>query len=89
MTLVTSGAMGTFVTKNVGTGITVIVSGLSLYRSRCGQLQLERADDTADITPAALQVTGITAMSKTYDGKTTATLDTSAATLVGVTRRTR
>src|SRR5690606_17113974 len=39
---------------------------------------------TLTVAPANLSVAGVTALNKTYDGTTTATLDTSAASLVGV-----
>ena len=39
---------------------------------------------SADITPAALTVSGVSANTKSYDGTTTATLTTSSATLSGV-----
>ena len=39
---------------------------------------------TADITPAPLTVSGITANNKVYDGSTTATFDTSTQALKGV-----
>src|SRR6185437_10806008 len=39
---------------------------------------------SADITRAGLAVTGVTASDKTYDGDTTATLDTTNAALTGV-----
>jgi hypothetical protein len=41
-------------------------------------------DLTASITPLGLTVSGITAADKPYDGTTSATLDTTAAALVGV-----
>ncbi len=84
VTLVTTGAMGAFATPDVGTGITVIVSGLSLSGADAGNYSLSEPTTTADITPATLTVTGITAANKIYDGTTAAVLTTSGATLVGV-----
>ena len=79
VTLVTSGAMGAFATKNVGTGIIVIVSGLSLSGADASNYSLTEPTTTADITAVMLTVTGITADNKTYDGTTAATLDTTGA----------
>jgi trimeric autotransporter adhesin len=84
VTLLTSGATGSFATAHVGAGITVIVSGLLLTGADAGNYSLSQPTTTADITPAALNVNGITAANKTYDRTTAATLDTSAATLLGV-----
>ena len=83
VTLVTSGAIGTFATPNVGTGITVLISGLSLSGADAGNYALTEPTTTANITPAAVDVNGITAANKTYNGSTTATLNTSGAVLVG------
>ncbi|MEI7463600.1 MAG: YDG domain-containing protein, partial [Candidatus Taylorbacteria bacterium] len=41
-------------------------------------------DQSFSVTTKSLTVTGITAESKPYDGNTTATIDTTGATLVGV-----
>ena len=78
MTLDTSGATGTFATKDVGTGKTVTVSGLSLTGADAGNYILTPPTTTANITAATLTVTGITASDKVYDGTTDATLDTAA-----------
>ncbi len=84
VTLVTTGAMGMFATPDVGTGITVIVSGLSITGADVPNYSLNEPTTTANITPAQLDVTGITADNRPYDGMTDATLHTSAATLEGV-----
>ena len=81
MTLNTSGAKGTFASPNVGTGITVIVSGLMLGGADAVNYTLTEPTTTANIMPAALDVNGITASSKTYNGTTAAALDTSGAML--------
>jgi hypothetical protein len=80
----TSSAAGTFSDKNVGTGKTVTVSGLALSGADAGNYTVTQPTTTADITAKALTVSGITANNKVYDGSTTATLNTSAAALVGV-----
>ena len=84
VTLSTSGATGTFASKDVGTGITVTVAGLTISGAQAGDYTLTQPTTTANITPAGLTVSGITAANKVYNANTTATLNTSGATLVGV-----
>ena len=79
-----AGATGTFASQNVGTGITVTVTGLTLDGPEAGDYTLTQPATAASITPAMLSVSGITAASKVYDASTTATLNTSSATLEGV-----
>jgi len=80
----TAGASGTFGNKNVGTGKTVTVSGLTISGTDAGNYTLTQPTTTANITPKELTVTGITANNKVYDGTATATLNTASATLIGV-----
>ncbi len=82
--LKTSGATGTFAFANVGTGITVTVAGLTISGAQAGDYTLSEPTTTANITPASLTVTGITAANKVYNASTAATLNTSSAALVGV-----
>src|SRR5207253_2894760 len=84
VTLTSTGATGTFASKDVGTGITVTVSGLTLGGAQAGDYTLTQPTTTANITPATLTVTGITAANKVYDGTTKATLNTATAALAGV-----
>ena len=84
VTLLTSGSTGTFVSKDVANGITVTVTGLTISGAQAGDYTLTEPTPTADITPATLTVTGVTADNKVYDSTTTATLDTGSASLVGV-----
>ena len=84
VTLDTSGAMGTFASKDVGTGITVTINGLALGGPQAGNYMLVEPSTTANITPAMLTVTGITADDKAYDGTTAATLNTGGAMLMGL-----
>ena len=84
VTLNTGGATGTFASKNVGTAITVTVAGLTISGAQAGDYTLTQPTTTANITPAGLTVSGITAANKVYNANTTATLNTSGATLVGV-----
>jgi len=66
VTLNTTGALGNFVSKNVGTGVTVDVSGLMLGGADAADYTYS-ATTTANITPASLMVTAV-ANTKTYDG---------------------
>jgi hypothetical protein len=84
VTLSTSGATGTFASKDAGAGVTVTVSGLTLAGSQAGDYTLTPTTTTANITPAALTVTGITANNKVFDGTTAATLNMAGASLAGV-----
>ena len=71
---------GTFASKNVGTGEAVTVSGYALSGTDAGNYTLvEPTGLTANITPAPLAVTGLTADSKVYDATTDATLSGTAA----------
>jgi len=81
----TLGATGAFADKNVGTGKTVTISGVSLDGNDADNYAISPDPTaTADISEAPLTVTGITASDKVYDGNTDATLDTDSAVLVGV-----
>ena len=73
-----SGPSGLFADKNVGTGKTVTISGIALTGTDLDNYELTSTTATAsaDITARALTVSGISAVNKTYDGSTTATLDT-------------
>ncbi len=84
VTLGTSGATGTFADKIVGNGKTVTVSGLTISGSSSGNYSLSQPTTTASITPKPLTVTGISANNKTYDGSSSASLNTSAASLAGI-----
>ena len=82
--LSTAAAAGAFTPDgNVGIGKTVQVSGLTVSGSATNNYTLTQPTATADITAAGLTVTGITANSKTYDGTTSASLNTGGAALVG------
>ncbi len=86
VTLNTKNASGVFASRNAGIGITVIVSGLTIAGPAvtAGDYTLTQATTTANITPAALTVTGLTASNKVYDGTTAAILNTNNAKLLGV-----
>ena len=67
-------ATATFANKNVGTGKTVSVSGMSISGTDAGNYTFNTtASTTADITARALTVTA-TGVNKRYDGNTTATV---------------
>ena len=79
-----NGGTVAFDNKDVGNDKTVTFNGLSLTGADAGNYILTLPTTTANITPAPLTVTGITASNKVYDGTTDATIDTTSATLVGV-----
>jgi filamentous hemagglutinin family protein len=83
LTLATGSASGAFGDKNVGTGKTVTVSGLTLGGSDAGNYSLGSYTTTANITAKAVSATGITANSKVYDALLGATLNTGSAALSG------
>lgn len=84
VSLVTSGATGTFADKNIGAGKTVTISGLALSGGSSANYSLAQPAATASITAASLTVSGVTANNKIYDGNMTATLNTAGASLNGV-----
>jgi filamentous hemagglutinin family protein len=65
---------GSFANKNVGTGKTVTVGGLSLSGADAGNYTLSAVTTNADITAKTLTVGGLSAVHKVYDGATLATL---------------
>ncbi len=69
VTLSTTGAIGTFVSKNVGTNISVTTSGFTIGGPQAGNYSLVQPTTTANITPAPLTVTA-TPNAKSYDGTT-------------------
>lgn len=73
-------ASATFLDKNVGTGKSVTVAGYTISGSDAGNYTLvQPAGLSANITPADLNVGGLTAANKVYDGNRTATLSGTAA----------
>ena len=76
VTLDVSSAAGTFASKDVGSGITVAISGLSLAGADAGNYSLTQPSTTASITKKSLTVTGITADDKVYDGGKVAVIHT-------------
>ena len=85
VTLVSAGAAGTFSQSNVGNGLAVTVSGFTITGSRASNYALtEPTGLSANITPLALVIAGVTANNKVYDGTTADTLNLGDASLSGV-----
>src|SRR5205814_1469924 len=84
VTLDLSGAVGTFATRNVGNGIAVAISGLTVNGADVANYSLSQPSASANITTRGLTVSGITAANKPYDRSTSATIDTGGASLQGV-----
>jgi hypothetical protein len=80
----TGSVAGTFADKNIGITKSVTVSGLAISGAGANNYTLIPPAPTANITPKAVTVANITASDKTYDANTTAMLDLSSTTLVGV-----
>ena len=86
-TLSLGAAIGNFVDKNVGTGKTVNITGLTITGLDAVNYNLTSttAATTANITKLQLtSLTGITANDKVYDRNTGATLNTGAAVFGGM-----
>ncbi|MCC6208358.1 MAG: filamentous hemagglutinin N-terminal domain-containing protein [Gammaproteobacteria bacterium] len=75
-----------FTDKNVGAGKTIDVTGASLSGTDAGNYvqASATASATADITPLAIVVSGITGINKAYDGGTDAVADSGAAIFTGM-----
>jgi hypothetical protein len=72
-------AAGSFADRNVGTAKPVLLSGLALGGADAGNYTLVLPTDlVGDITPLALPVTGLAAVSRGYDTTAVATLTGSA-----------
>ncbi|GAB2562332.1 filamentous hemagglutinin N-terminal domain-containing protein [Dyella jejuensis] len=80
-----SAALGTFSQSNVGNGLAVAASGFVLTGSKALDYVLTQPQGlSANITPLALSIAGVTANSKVYDATNAATLNLGGATLSGV-----
>ncbi|MCA9473625.1 MAG: filamentous hemagglutinin N-terminal domain-containing protein, partial [Nitrospira sp.] len=84
--VVTVNGTATFGDKNVGTGKTVNLTGLTITGTDVSNYVLSSTTGTssANITPKALTVSGLTAANKVYDGTTSATVDHSGVTFTGL-----
>ena len=77
-------ATGSFADKNVGSGKTVILRN-TYGGADAGNYRItDQANTTANISPASLNIAGITASDKEYDGTTAATVNTAGATFLGL-----
>jgi hypothetical protein len=63
----------TFASANVGTGITINTTGLTISGTDSGNYTLTQPTLSGDITAKELTITGITGSDKVYDGTTDAT----------------
>ena len=81
-----SAGSAAFNNKNAGTSKTVTFSGYGLTGENAGNysLQSQPASVTADILPKQITVSGITALDKTYDANTNATLVYTGVNLSGI-----
>lgn len=88
ITLNTSGAVGTFASKDAGNAIAVSVTGNTVSAAAGTLLSnytfADPADIVANITPRPLTVSGITAANKVYDGSTAAVVNALQANLSGM-----
>jgi hypothetical protein len=74
-TVTCAAATGAFASPNVGTGITVTASGITLSGSSAGNYQLASTTATATANITAATVTAsVTAANKVYNGNTVATI---------------
>ena len=75
-------AAGTFSNKDVGTGKAVTVTGCTLSGAQAGNYTVTQPTGlTANITPKALTITGLSVVNKFYDGTTAVTLNGAASLL--------
>ncbi len=74
--LTVNATTATFADKNVGTGKTVNISGIGLGGTDAGNYNLTTTtgSSTGAITPKALTIIGMSAVSKVYDGNTKASV---------------
>ena len=75
----------TFASVNAANGIAVTVGGIALTGTAASNYTVTQPTGlTANITPATLTVTGITAANKVYDATTAATITTTGAKINGL-----
>ncbi len=70
--------------KNVATNKTVLLASSYAGADRDNYTITDQVTTTANITPQALVITGITAADKVYDGNATATINTSGTNKAGL-----
>ena len=79
-----SSATATFANKNVGTGKTITIAGITISGTDANNYSLTQPSTSANITAKALTVTGVTVDLKIFDNTTTASVVTTNAAVVGV-----
>ncbi|MFK4875024.1 beta strand repeat-containing protein [Novosphingobium sp. ZW T3_23] len=80
-----SGATGVFATKNVGNAIAVTAIGVTLSGADAGNYLVSQASGlAANITRAALTVSGLTANDKVYDGTLFGSVNTAGLQVTGL-----
>lgn len=84
VTIDSGAATGMFPDKNVGTGKTVTITGISLAGAHAGNYTLTQPTASADIAKKNLSVTGVTALDRVYDGTVVAALNVAGAAIPGV-----
>jgi gliding motility-associated-like protein len=84
VSLISTGVVANFASKNVGPGIQVTTSGFTLTGGDAANYNLIQPVLTGNIIRASLTVTGLAANNKIYDGTLVATLNTGATLLSGV-----
>jgi len=85
VSLSTSGATGTFASSNAGNNIAVATTGFTLTGAQQADYRLvQPAGLSANITPATLTITGVSATNKVYDGTAADPLNAAGAELSGI-----
>src|SRR6185437_12067502 len=82
---IAGGATGTLADKNVGAAKPVTITGVALDGADAGNYTVTDASNaTVNITPLAVQATGITAVNRADNGSTAVGLNTAGAGVSGV-----
>ena len=80
-----TGAIGAFASKNVGSNISVAVSGVALEGTAASNYTFTPPTTiTGNITPKSITLSGVTGIDRAYDGTTIATVDRNGATFNGM-----
>ena len=84
VTVSTAGATAEFDSRTVGVSKTVTLSGVTIGGASASNYTVAQPTVTASITSAPLTITGVSAVSRDFNGTRTASLSDSSAALVGV-----
>jgi outer membrane protein OmpA-like peptidoglycan-associated protein len=84
VTLNHNSATATFADKNVGTGKTITIAGITISGTDAANYSLTQPSTSANITVKTITVTGITADLKIFDNTTVASVNTASATAIGI-----